>query len=135
MASRLATRQTVVLSAGAVALAWLLLVGSPWGLPAAARAQDGPSQREFTVVARKYSFSPSRIEVQQNDLVKITFRTEDIPHSFTIDRYRIAKRASPGQTVVFEFRADQVGTFTFYCNLAIDEKCRDMRGELVVRAR
>jgi cytochrome c oxidase subunit II len=133
---RLETRQTVFLSVLAITLA-LLLLEAPWGLPriATAGAQDGSSQQEFTVVARKYSFSPARIEVQQNDLVKITFSTEDIPHSFTVDRYRIAKRAGPGQTVVFEFRADQVGTFPYYCNLAIDDGCREMRGELIVRAR
>jgi hypothetical protein len=35
--------------------------------------------------------------------------------------------------VTFEFRADQAGTFPFYCNLSQDERCRQMRGELVVR--
>ena len=89
----------------------------------------------FTVAARKYSFSPARIEVQENDLVRITLEAEDIPHSFTVDEYRIAKRAAPGQPVVFEFRADRVGTFPFYCNLSIDEGCRKMRGEIVVRAK
>ncbi len=88
---------------------------------------------QFTVTAKKYSFSPSRIEVQQDDIVSITLRTEDIPHSFTIDEpYRIAKRAAPGQPAVFEFRADQAGTFTFYCSLTSDPRCKEMRGTLVV---
>lgn len=105
--------------------------GSASGTPS---AQDG-RQREFAVAARKYAFVPARIEVQQDDLVKITFTTIDIPHSFTIDRYRIAKRVSPGQTVVFEFRADQPGRFPIYCNLTIDERCREIQGELVVNPR
>jgi heme/copper-type cytochrome/quinol oxidase subunit 2 len=71
--------------------------------------------------------------VQKDDLVKITFTAADIAHSFTLDSYRIAKRAGAGQTVVFEFRADQTGTFPFYCNLTQDDKCRQMKGELVVR--
>ncbi len=93
--------------------------------------------QEIKVTARKYSFTPSRIEVQENDLVKVTLETADIPHSFTIDddNYRIAKRATPGHPVVFEFRADKVGTFTFYCNLTTDPNCKNMRGELVVRPR
>lgn len=91
---------------------------------------------EVTVVAKKYSFSPARIEVEQDDIVKITLKTEDIPHSFTIDKpYRISKRAAPGQPVTFEFRADQAGTFTYYCELTTDERCREMRGELVVHAK
>jgi heme/copper-type cytochrome/quinol oxidase subunit 2 len=96
--------------------------------------QDG-TQREFTVTAHKYSFKPPQLDVRQDDLVKITLRTEDIAHSFTIDGYRIAKRVSPGQTVVFEFRADQPGRFPFYCNLTIDDGCKAMRGELIVRAK
>jgi cytochrome c oxidase subunit II len=89
--------------------------------------------REFTVNGRNNAFEPGRIEVQKDDLVKITFSAADIAHSFTVDRYRIAKRAGAGQTVVFEFRADQTGTFPYYCNLTQDDKCRQMRGELVVR--
>jgi len=54
--------------------------------------------------------------VDQDDVVRITFTAEDIPHSFTIDAYRIAKRASPGRPVVFEFQADQPGSFRIYCN-------------------
>ena len=99
----------------------------------AARAQE--STRAFTVSARKYAFVPPRLEVRQDDLVKITLTTDDIPHSFTIDGYRIAKRVNPGQTVVFEFRADEAGRFPVYCNLTIDEGCKAMRGELIVRPR
>ncbi len=88
---------------------------------------------EVTVTARKYAFEPARIEVQQDDIVRVTLKTEDIPHSFTIDEpYRIAKRAAPGQPAVFEFRADQSGTFPFYCNLTSDARCKEMRGQLVV---
>ena len=89
--------------------------------------------REFTIVGNQYAFSPSSIDVQKDDLVKITFTARDMPHSLTIDEYRIAKRAGAGQTVVFEFRADRSGPFTFYCNLTQDERCRNMKGQLRVR--
>ncbi len=93
------------------------------------------SERKFTVSAHKYAFSPARLEVQQDDLVRVTFSTADIPHSFTIDKYRIAKRVEPGRPLVFEFRADQPGRFPIYCNLTTDEGCKKMIGELVVQAR
>ena len=88
---------------------------------------------EVTVDGDHYTFAPARIEVQKDDLVKITFHAKDIAHSFTVDAYRIAKRAAAGQTVVFEFRADQAGNFPFYCNLTQDDKCKQMKGEIVVR--
>ncbi len=99
-----------------------------------ARVQDAPvtNQRSFSVVARKYVFEPARIEVDQNDLVKVTLASSDIAHSFTVDAYRIAKRVGGGKTVTFEFRADQSGAFPIYCNLRQDDRCREMHGELVV---
>jgi heme/copper-type cytochrome/quinol oxidase subunit 2 len=100
------------------------------------RADQGEGREQtFSVSAHKYTFSPARLEVQQDDLVRVTLSSADIPHSFTIDKYRIAKRVEPGRTVVFEFRADQPGRFPIYCNLSIDEKCKEMHGELVVRSR
>jgi heme/copper-type cytochrome/quinol oxidase subunit 2 len=107
------------------------------GLAAAmwARASAGSQGqvREFTVEGNQFAFSPSRIDVQKDDLVKVTFTARDMAHSFTLDEYRIVKRASAGQTVVFEFRADRTGSFTFYCNLSQSDKCRDMKGHLEVR--
>jgi len=102
----------------------------------AAMEQDAAQVREVRVVARRYSYSPARIEVQEGDLVKVTLESEDIPHSFNVDDpYRIAKRAAPGSPVVFEFRADQTGSFPYYCNLTAEDGCRKMRGDLVVRPR
>ena len=91
--------------------------------------------RPFSVLARRYRFDPPRIEVDEDDLVRIELTTEDIAHSMTIDAYRIAKRAGPGQPVTFEFRADKSGTFPYYCNLQLEDGCRAMRGELVVKPR
>jgi heme/copper-type cytochrome/quinol oxidase subunit 2 len=111
-----------------------LFTGVLLGWISAPHSQEA-GERNFSVSARKYAFAPTVIEVSQDDLVRITFTSDDIPHSFTIDKYRIAKRVERGKAVVFEFRADQAGRFPIYCNLAIDEKCREMKGELVVTSK
>jgi cytochrome c oxidase subunit II len=99
-------------------------------------AQDqAPTARPFAVTARRYRFDPPRIEVFQDDLVRVELKTADIPHSLTVDAYRIAKKVTPRQPVTFEFRADRAGTFPFYCNLQAEEGCRQMHGELVVKPR
>ena len=100
------------------------------------------ARKDFDVVARRYSFTVSgndraEIHVTQNDLVRINFSTEDIPHSFTIDdhddsHYRIMRRAEAGKPVSFEFRADTPGRFRFYCSLTTDPKCKGMQGTLIV---
>ncbi|HVC18469.1 MAG TPA: cupredoxin domain-containing protein [Vicinamibacterales bacterium] len=126
------------------ALALLLLPGltvpraapnHPVTRTARAAQDEAPAERRFTIIARRCAFDPSRIEVTQGDLVRVLLKSEDIPHSFTIDAYRIAKRVSPGHPVTFEFQADKAGTFTYYCNLTMSEGCRKMQGELVVKAR
>ena len=81
------------------------------------------------------AFDPPRIEVFQDDLVRIELHTATSPHSLTIDAYRIAKTVDARAAVTFEFRADRAGTFPFYCNLQVEDGCRQMRGELVVKPR
>jgi len=93
---------------------------------------QAPQSRKFSVVANDCRFTPARFEVDHYDAVTITFSAEDQPHSFVIDAYRIAKRASPGGSVTFEFLADRKGTFPYYSNLFADRICDNMRGEFIV---
>jgi cytochrome c oxidase subunit 2 len=99
----------------------------------AAAQEPAQNRREFTVVAKDHTFTPNRLDVSQDDIVKITLRSEERPASFAIDAYRIVKRAAGGTSITFEFRADQAGTFEFYCNLTTDKACADMKGTLTVR--
>jgi cytochrome c oxidase subunit II len=99
-------------------------------------AQDQtPNRPEFTLVARKFSYSPDRLEVTQDDLVKVTIRSEDIDYSFAIDEYRIVRRVPAGGMTAFQFRADRPGTFRFYSNLTSDSGHAQMEGQLVVSPR
>ena len=77
----------------------------------------------------------SRIEVAQDDLVKLTVQSEDNAYSVTIDEYRVSRRVPAGGSTTLEFRADRAGTFAFYSNLTNDTRHAQMRGELVVRGR
>jgi len=96
-------------------------------------AQDqAPNRREFSMTARDYRFTPDRLEVTQDDLVKLTIESADHAYSFTIDAYRLSRRIPAGGKTIIEFRADQVGSFDFYSNMTGQEK---MRGQLVVRRR
>ena len=103
-------------------------------LPAAGQEQ-APNRREFTVTARDFHFSPSRIEVTQDDLVKLTIQSEDVAYSLTIDEYRLSRRIPAGGSATIEFRADRPGMFEFYSNMSNDARHAAMRGTLVVRNR
>jgi heme/copper-type cytochrome/quinol oxidase subunit 2 len=97
--------------------------------------QAPPNRPEFTLVARNYRYAPDRLEVSQDDLVRLTIRSEDFTYSFAIDEYRIVRRVPAGETTSFEFRADRAGTFRFYSNLTGEGAHADMQGLLVVRPR
>jgi heme/copper-type cytochrome/quinol oxidase subunit 2 len=125
----------------------LLLIGAGTCLlagPAAARAlgsdapagqEQAPSRREFDLTASNYRFSPDRLEVKQDELVKLTVHSTDVAYSVTIDEYRVSKRVPAGGEVTFEFRADRAGEFSFYSNLTSDSRHKTMKGSLVVRPR
>jgi heme/copper-type cytochrome/quinol oxidase subunit 2 len=97
--------------------------------------EPAQNRRDFTIVAKDHTFTPNKLEVTQDDLVKITLTSEDVPASFAIDAYRIIKRVAGGSSITFEFRADQPGTFPFYCNLTKDAACKEMKGVLSVRSK
>ena len=108
---------------------------SGWPEPAEGQDQAPPNRPEFTLVARNYRYTPDRLEVTQDDLVKLTIRSEDLTYSFAIDEYRIVRRIPAGGTTTFEFRADRAGTFRFYSNLTGEGAHADMQGQLLVRPR
>lgn len=123
------TRRTIglmLIGAGACLLA------GPGVLRLLAQEQT-PNRRELTITARDFHFSPNRLEVNQNDLVKLTVRSEDVAYSLNIDEYRLSRRIPAMGSTTVEFRADRAGTFPFYSNMTNDPRHADMRGELVVR--
>jgi len=97
--------------------------------------EQAPNRPEFTLVAREFRYSPDRLDVTQDDLVKVTIQSEDVAYSFTIDEYRIVRRVPAGGTTTLEFRADRPGTFRFYSNLTGSSRHAEMQGRLVVKPR
>ena len=96
-------------------------------------AQDD-RRREVALRVTDAGFQPARIDARLNDIVAITLEAGDTPHGLSLDEYRVAKRVEPGKPLRFEFRADTIGTFRFYCSLTgADGRPHDEHGELVVR--
>ena len=61
---------------------------------AASAQEPAQNRREFTIVAKDHVFTPDKLEVSQDDLVKITLRSEDVPGEFRDRRlsHREARR-------------------------------------------
>lgn len=121
-------RGWLALVAGVLLLLWMMLSRS--------MAQETtPARRDFTISARDYRFSPDRLDVLQDDLVRLTIRSEDVAYGFTIDAFRLSRRVPAGGSTTVEFRASQVGTFIYYSNLTSDPRHAQTRGQLVVERR
>src|SRR5215510_6415131 len=101
----------------------------------AAEQDQAPNRREFTLTARDYHFSPDRIEVGQDDLVKLTVQSADVAYSLTIKEYRVSRRTPAGGSTIIEFRADQPGTFAFYSDMTSCPRICAWRGSLVMRGK
>jgi len=125
--------------ATAIALAAAIVAAAPLAGSLAAgqrtllSTQDD-RRREVALRVTDAGFEPARIDARLNDIVAITLDAGDTPHGLSLDEYRVAKRVEPGKPLRFEFRADTIGTFRFYCSLTgADGRPHDEHGELVVR--
>jgi cytochrome c oxidase subunit 2 len=90
----------------------------------------------FEVVARKFEFEPSRIEVTEGDRVRLIVRSADGVHGVGIKKFRVSKLVPRGgETVTIDFVASAAGTYPILCSEYCGDGHEDMTGTLVVRAK
>jgi cytochrome c oxidase subunit 2 len=89
--------------------------------------------RKIAVVAKKYEFRPSRIELKAGEPVEITFQSEDTKHGFVCKELNVAKieftKDSPGKVT---FTPEKAGTYKFKCAHFCGLGHPKMKGEFVV---
>ena len=88
--------------------------------------------KEFAITAKQWNFTPSTIEVNEGDTVKLTITSIDVTHGFSLPEFGVDGRLEPNQTTTVEFIADKVGTFTFACNVLCGAGHSTMNGTLIV---
>lgn len=81
-------------------------------------------------------FTPDQIEVTVGDTVRMHLTnietTENATHTFTVPAYNIQATLDPGEMVNVEFKADRVGSFSFYCAQFCSALHMEMYGWLLV---
>jgi len=91
------------------------------------------------VVARRFEFEPSTIEVTEGERVRLLVRSADGPHGVEIKQFKVKKgvpRAKPGdEPVTIEFVAATAGSFPILCSEYCGKGHNDMKGTLVVQAK
>ena len=106
--------------------------GSPVPDQAAAPAQNGDF-KEFRITAKQFEFSPSVIEVNKGDKVRLIVTSTDVPHGIAIKEYGINERLEVGKPATIEFTADKSGSFTAFCSVFCGSGHGSMKGKLIVK--
>ena len=92
-----------------------------------------PEPRKITVMAKKFEFQPSRIELKAGEPVEITFESQDTKHGFSCKDLNLEKivftKDSPGKVT---FTPEKPGTYKFKCARFCGLGHPKMKGEIVV---
>ena len=122
------TKTRIALSAAA-AVVLVSLLGAQTQTPSA------PEPRKITVTAKKYEFSPNRIELKAGEPVEITFESLDAEHGFICPDLKLEKitykKDSPGKVT---FTPEKAGTYDFKCAKWCGFGHGKMKGQFVVTA-
>lgn len=111
---------------GALAAAGTLALG---GLARAAVAKP----RVIKVVAKKFAYSPNRIEIKTGESVVLEFTALDFVHGFSLPDMNVRADLPPGQVTRVPLQPTTAGSFTFLCDNFCGDGHEQMNGTIVVR--
>ncbi len=105
--------------------------------PGQERVERNGNTVEIWMTAVRSHYTPEIVEVKKGDRViwHITNieRAKDATHGFALPGYNINLSIEPGETVTFEFTADQDGVFSFYCTEFCSALHLEMTGYFLVQ--
>ena len=103
------------------------------GRPAdvAAATGDG-TERVVSVTARRFSYDPSIIELEQGVAVILELTSLDRDHGFNIPDLGVRADVLRGKTVRVRIVPDKPGTFAFHCDIFCGSGHEEMAGRIVV---
>ena len=114
---------------------WALAVMLTIALPG--NAFDGQDKRVIRITAERFSFTPSRIEIDPGEEVEVRIKSDDTSHGFRIvgadTDVTIPKRGKGDIVVPLKF--DKPGRYVFECSRMCGAGHNFMRGEVIVRER
>ena len=106
--------------------------------PQSVQGTAEPQEKVFEVVAKRFSFEPATIEVNEGDRVKLLVRSADGVHGVGIKEFKVntkIPRPKPGDDpVTIEFVASKAGRYPILCSEYCGSGHKEMTGTLVVNA-
>ena len=99
-----------------------------------ALAQDEP--RTIEIVAKRFTFEPSRVEVTAGERVRLVVKSADGVHGIEIKKFKVTKKVPRGgESVTIEFVASAAGQYPILCSEYCGDGHDEMKGTLIVVAK
>ena len=96
-------------------------------------AAQATEPRVIDVIARRFVFEPSQIDVTLGERIRLMVVSADGPHGVEIKTFKVKTEIPRGQTPVpIEFTASEAGRFPILCSEYCGDKHDEMQGMLVV---
>lgn len=108
-----------------------LFFGSP--IKAQDATKSGAKERVIKIHAKKFSYTPNRIELKKGVPVTLEFTSVDFVHGFKIPDLNIRADLTPGRVTKIRLLPDQVGEFDFLCDNFCGSGHEEMNGKMLVR--
>lgn len=106
------------------------LAAAAWALRAAAQAGGGT--RTIEMVARRFAFEPTRVDLRAGERVQVVVRALDFVHGMNIPDLGKRYDLVPGQPTRFELQLAAPGAIEFLCDNFCGEGHENMHGRFVV---
>ena len=90
------------------------------------------SDREVTIVAERYEYSPDKIVLKKDQPVILHLLSLDRLHGFNVKALGVRADVMPGEEVRVRLLPHKVGSFPFKCDLFCGSGHGDMGGTIVV---
>jgi cytochrome c oxidase subunit 2 len=92
--------------------------------------------RIIEVVAKRFTFEPSKIEVTEGERVRLRVKSADGVHGVQIKKFKVNKMVPRGgESIDIDFMASAPGTYEILCSEECGEGHEVMAGSLVVKAK
>ncbi len=102
----------------------------------AIRAVAQGEPREIPVEVKRFSFEPARIEVNEDERIRLVVSSADGVHGLEIKKFNVNKRVPRGgEKVTIDFVASSPGEFPIVCSEYCGKEHESMKGTLVVTAK
>ena len=86
------------------------------------------------IIARRYAFKPSTIQICAGKPVILRFKSVDTNHGFQIKKLKINVKLKKKKMVTVKLKVDKPGVYYFRCSVYCGKGHKRMRGKLIVRS-